>query len=164
MLHCATSSAPAWVVLGWIHFPFWKTTGNNSALECHDLSFDIRQNYATFPSKRHAANETDASWLRTESVHRLLPWQTRLPGKEPQQTAFQCVWSRFPCTGAEGASQSFDKREAKPGLASVGGEERRGEGAGEGEQEGAGEEGEEEEERKRTVRINAGEDKTPKLA
>lgn len=128
MLHCATSSAPAWVVLGWIHFPFWKATGNNSALECHDLSFDIKQNYATFPSKRHAANKTDASWLRTESVHRLLPWQTRLPGKEPQQTAFQCVWSRFLCTGAEGASQSFDKREAKPGLASVGEEERRGEG------------------------------------
>lgn len=30
-----------WLVLGWINFSCWEATGNNFALECCDLSFDM---------------------------------------------------------------------------------------------------------------------------
>lgn len=103
-----------WAGLGWINFTCWKASGNNFLSERYTLSFVIRQNQVTFPSKHHTANETDAFGFRLKE-----PIQCPLPGKCASLGRSQGRLSLRVCgfhAGAEGASQKFGKNRSQARL------------------------------------------------
>lgn len=135
-----------WLVLGWINFSCWKATGNNFGLECRDLSFDMGGITRLSPPNVTQKTRLTLPGSGLSVLIACSPGKSTSAGRSHGKLVFSVCGHVSPALEQKEHLRALTKEMPSQG------EERRGEGK------------EGEEERERPVRINAGEDKIPKLA